>query len=470
MKNVFLLIGLLCCTAVVRAQQYYAPKVFGVEELRADIRYCRNFHEAHNTNVYAYHTKAYVDSVFDALERNVQPMDAMTFYAYLSPIGTTISDGHCLIFPPQDWINRSEWIKGYFPYRIRKEGPAFIVTMDLADTSNAFGDGEMPIHSINGVAVGTIYEQVLAALPREGYNVQYPEWIIEKYFYEYYSYVFGHADSFTLQSYCIEESLDTTPCATAVVPAITKDQLVARRIMRYPDYPMTKARETGIQLTRHDSLDAAVLTIFTWDKLVLLKHYGILFKREIDRHMQSLIADSVGTLIIDLRNNQGGYMAYGVHVMRWLMPEKFDYIDALEKVSMQHSGERKYKKANTMRFMDKKPFKHNYSGKVIILTNGGTFSNSSIFTARMQYYGRAIVMGEETGGSATQLTGSFGYHRPLIMPNTKIEMSHINYRIVVDASKPYSGQGVIPDLPLSDEWDPERGDVILQTILSALKH
>ena len=77
-------------------------------------------------------------------------------------------------------------------------------------------------------------------------------------------------------------------------------------------------------------------------------------------------------------------------------------------------------------------------------------------------------MGEETGGSATQLTGSFGIVRPLIMPNSRIEMTHINYRIVLQADKPYSGAGVQPVVFIEDVWTPEKGDLLLQQVFTGL--
>ena len=467
MKYLSLVLILSC----LRAQSQVGVKsetsgvIFSKEELIEDIQYYRNFHEKHNTNLYAYHSKAYIDSVFDGLENNVFPMDEMSFFRYMSIATSSISDGHCLLFPPHEQIAAADTLQGFFPFRIRYDQGAFFVTMDLSDSQNYYSSRLIPIDAINGVASDSIYDIALRSLPREGNNLQYPNWILEKYFYEYYSYVFGHPDTFKLTTFCTSPDGIKNVCVSAKIPAVTKDTLVARRKNRYPDYPMTKARDNGMSFTRYDSINAAVFSLFTWDKTILRKVYGIHFKDSINTYMQTAIDDSIGTLIIDLRNNQGGFMMYGVYVMRWLMDSTFNYIDKIERVHRTSSNERIYKSVNTGRFKSVKPYKHNYGGNVIILTNGGTFSNSSIFTTQMQRYGRAVVMGEETGGSSSQLTGSFGVHRPLIMPNSKIELSHINYRIVVNKDVPYSGKGVIPDIAIADDWNPENGDMLLQKVL-----
>lgn len=463
MKYILLLSTLF--SLQLRGQTVIDTTIYSREQLIEDIRYCRDFHEKHNTNLYAYRSKAYIDSMFDDLEDKVVPMDAITFFKYMSIVTSSISDGHCLLFPSEEFRTTADTVKGFFPFRIHYDDGAFYVTMDLSDSENAFSNGKLPIEAINGIPADSIYHAALRSLPREGNNLQYPNWILEKYFYEYYSYIYGHPETFQLSTTCRIDDKLFEDCVLVEIPAVTKDTLVERRKKRYPDYPMTLARDKGLSFTRYDSLDAAVLSLFTWDKTILRKVYGIRFKDSINAYMQAAIDDSIGTLILDLRNNQGGFMMYGVYVMRWLMDSTFNYIDKIERVHRTSSNERIYKSVNTGRFKSVKPYKHNYVGNVIILTNGGTFSNSSIFTTQMQRYGRAVVMGEETGGSSSQLTGSFGVHRPLIMPNSKIELSHINYRIVVNKDVPYSGKGVIPDIAIADDWNPENGDMLLQKVL-----
>lgn len=463
MRYILLLSTLFCLR--LHGQAIIDTTIYSREQLIEDIRYCRDFHEKHNTNLYAYRSKAYIDSMFDDLENKVVPMDAITFFKYMSIVTSSISDGHCLLFPSEEFRTTADTVKGFFPFRIHYDGGAFYVTMDLSDSENVFSNGKLPIEAINGIPVDSIYHAALGSLPREGNNLQYPNWIIEKYFYEYYSYIYGHPETFQLSTKCRIDDKWFEDCVLVEIPAVTKDTLVERRKKRYPDYPMTLARDKGMSFTRYDSLDAAVLSLFTWDKTILRKVYGIHFKDSINTYMKTAIDDSISTLIIDLRNDQGGFMMYGVHVMRWLMDSRFNYIDKLEKSTLKNDGERKYSSVNALRFTSIKPYKQHYNGKVIILTNGGTFSNSSIFTAQMQRYGRATVIGEETGGSASQLTGSFGFYKPLIMPNTKIELSHINYRIVVNKDVPYSGRGVIPDIAITDEWDPEHGDILMQKVL-----
>ncbi|HNJ90755.1 MAG TPA: hypothetical protein PLT99_14835, partial [Chitinophagales bacterium] len=65
MKYILLLSTLF--SLQLRGQTVIDTTIYSREQLIEDIRYCRDFHEKHNTNLYAYHSKAYIDSVFDGL-------------------------------------------------------------------------------------------------------------------------------------------------------------------------------------------------------------------------------------------------------------------------------------------------------------------------------------------------------------------------------------------------------------------
>ncbi|HMU69294.1 MAG TPA: hypothetical protein PKC38_04765, partial [Chitinophagales bacterium] len=100
MKYILLLSTLF--SLQLRGQTVIDTTIYSREQLIEDIRYCRDFHEKHNTNLYAYRSKAYIDSMFDDLEDKVVPMDAITFFKYMSIVTSSISDGHCLLFPSEE--------------------------------------------------------------------------------------------------------------------------------------------------------------------------------------------------------------------------------------------------------------------------------------------------------------------------------------------------------------------------------
>lgn len=103
------------------------------------------------------------------------------------------------------------------------------------------------------------------------------------------------------------------------------------------------------------------------------------FKYAVD----SLIDDGCTGLIIDLRDNPGGYLNVVTDMLDYLLPEgpivKIEYSDKTSSTIQSDS-----------RCIEKMP--------IVILTNSGTASASELFTKAMKDYGYAISLGTVTYG------------------------------------------------------------------------
>ncbi|MBK8351986.1 MAG: hypothetical protein IPL21_09905 [Saprospirales bacterium] len=61
-------------------------------------------------------------------------------------------------------------------------------------------------------------------MPRDGYNSTYPLWILNEWFREFYSYVFGHPTTFNLSIKLVENiTLSKT------INALSKDSILHTR-------------------------------------------------------------------------------------------------------------------------------------------------------------------------------------------------------------------------------------------------
>ena len=427
------------------------------DDLQADIRQCRKYYENNFANLYRNHSKAYVDSLFDALEAGVQPMSALSFFQYMSAVTQCIADGHVYMLPPADWRAQMDTAGLYLPLRVYYQNEAFYTEVDLRLNQAGINLVGQPITKINGVPSQTIYKNIMQILPVEQENTQYPEWIIERFFYEYYSYVYGNPDSFAL-------TLANQP-TEIMIPAATKDDMFDVRMQLYQAVPYYAARNKGISFEEFTNENTAILTIYTWDTENLKHIYQMRFKQEIDTYMHQLLADPPDTLIIDLRDNQGGSFKNGIHMMRWLMDTSFNYIDEIRRLRIIQIGANRTRPVWVGRYQHIQPYRQTYTGKVIILTNGGSFSNSGIFSSLMQHYGRAIVVGEETGGSAHYLSGYFGMKGEVTLKHSKLVLSAINHSIRILPDVPATGDGVIPDIRITDSWNAYSGDAVLRQLL-----
>lgn len=186
--------------------------------------------------------------------------------------------------------------------------------------------------------------------------------------------------------------------------------------------------------------------------------------------MDEVLEKNPESLIIDLRNNQGGNAENGIYLFSYLLNQKFEYVRALKKVIGSTDTSQILKSiSNTTFTKTGKPKENIYPGNLYVLTNGGSFSNSGIFCSRIKFYNRGKIIGEETGGNSTVLSGQFG--GSTILRNTKIECYNSNYQIVITDEKNSNCRGVIPDYKISPTIADiiSNNDVILNYTLALIK-
>jgi C-terminal processing protease CtpA/Prc len=92
----------------------------------------------------------------------------------------------------------------------------------------------------------------------------------------------------------------------------------------------------------------------------------------------------------------------------------------------------------------KKPNPNRYKGKVYVLINGGSFSASSLLSSNLKGSGRAVFVGEETGGAYNGCVAGF-------MPVHKLPHSKLNLKFGIAQIQPFFkteiiGRGIFPDI------------------------
>ncbi|MBQ6375995.1 S41 family peptidase [Candidatus Saccharibacteria bacterium] len=146
---------------------------------------------------------------------------------------------------------------------------------------------------------------------------------------------------------------------------------------------------------------------------------------EIQKEMASFADKGVNKVILDLRNNGGGYVTAAVDLLSlWL-----DNQTVLVQKSL-HDGNTTLKTSSgkaTLKDM-----------KTVVLTNGSTASASEIVTGALQDYGRATVVGEETYGKGV-LQNVYTLSDGALLKVTTAEWYTPNDRSI-------NGAGITPDV------------------------
>jgi carboxyl-terminal processing protease len=105
--------------------------------------------------------------------------------------------------------------------------------------------------------------------------------------------------------------------------------------------------------------------------------------------IQSFKASGNKKLIIDVRNNPGGYLDAAVSISSWFLPEGTPVV----RESRKSSAEKVFRSYGYNIFPQ--------DFKAVVLINGGSASASEILAGALSEYGKATLVGEKTFGKGT---------------------------------------------------------------------
>jgi hypothetical protein len=364
-------------------------------------------------------------------------MTRLDVYKHITTISAVIKDGHTIILPGHAITSYHDANSRFLPLKLKIIKGAFFVEMVLS--SNLLLSEGTEITSINGVAVKTIFDQLMERQVRDGNNETYPGWILDHYFREYYSYVFGHPAQFVI------EYKSGGQFKKATMSALPKDSINYYRQLRYPHKMQVKKAKEGIVYTEAPGHEYALLAIRDFHKRALKKEYRQHFKTEIKRAFKQLRESQISNLILDLRNNQGGDIEYAVCLLSFLLQENFRVVEQYYKVG--GGAAHQLVKTKGQEAGVHKSRSNSFKGKLYVLINGGSFSNSGIVASVLKQHKRAQFAGIETGGNNKVLAG---YIKSISLPNTGIHVEIPSKQFMLSASMPLTAHGTIPDIEISE--------------------
>jgi carboxyl-terminal processing protease len=156
------------------------------------------------------------------------------------------------------------------------------------------------------------------------------------------------------------------------------------------------------------------------------------FGPEIEKDFEAAMQEAQGTrgLILDLRNNGGGFVATVAQIASYFLPEG----DGLgEFISRQGRAASRFTLRSEI----------NYRAPLVVLVSARSASGSEIFAAAMQERKRAIII----GASPTTCGCLLGVSRTLkLLDGGKLNVSDSDYRTAL--GRRIEGLGIKPDLQL----------------------
>ena len=394
-------------------------------------------------------------------------MSAIQFYGHISPILSTIKDGHTMLLPPSVYLEKSNTDSLFLPLRMFNSGDKLYVELNYLPEDKIPNGSE--IISINGVPAAVILNTMLNGMMRDGHNDAYARWALNWWFAEYFSYWYDHPAKYQIQFINPEGVLQNV-----IIDGATKEAYNEYRAKRYPNRSFTRTYDhkpgTAVVFTLDTIHSIVIMKIKDWDEAILKNTYHQKIRKTIDSCFDSIFLFHIQHLVIDIRDNQGGSLVNSKHVLSYLLNTSFDLVDNYYKVSNPalDAGNSRYKKTSGENSKSNKIRKEIYTGKVYVLTNGGSFSNSGLFASTLKRNNRALFIGEETGGSIYSLNANT---KSLTLPNTQIQFELTTKRFAINESIPNAGRGLIPDYVVHPTITNlvEGRDVILEKALDVIQ-
>lgn len=119
---------------------------------------------------------------------------------------------------------------------------------------------------------------------------------------------------------------------------------------------------------------------------IQITEFGDKTNSEFDAAMAYMTNKDVKKLIVDVRNNPGGYLDTAIHISDYFIPEGKQIV----KIDYKGTNDRTYRATTAKAPMD-----------VAVLVNGGSASASEIFSGSLQQTGNAVVIGTNSFGKGT---------------------------------------------------------------------
>jgi len=443
--------------SVTTSQDAAAPPAkFTREQLREDFQIARAALEEGHSGIYRYTKKADLDHVFDEAAKSLDhPMDAYEFFRVMAPVIAAIKCGHTNVSLPdnlrQELNNRAPLL----PLQVRVIDKKPYVFRDFSSREHQLAGQE--IRSINGLPTAKIIATMLAAINADGdvetsrqariSDWRFSAWLIA---------LLGLKSPYAVTLW----NPKTRREAKAQIVGIELPKLQEMSKAQYPqDQGPTRAGEMKFL----DDGKIVAMTIYGFGgyadpgaKKGLREFYKESF--------EAMQAKGAKALIIDLRNNGGGEDALGKLLLSYLIDQPFKYYDDLvinndtfsfmkyagqadfkvpEKMA-QRGSDGKYHATGHPNWGINQPNKPTFTGKVFILTNGGSFSTTSEFLSQAHFHKRATFIGEESAGG--YYGNSSGMTPNVTLPNTKlhVRVPLVTYYMAVSGYKT-AARGVVPD-------------------------
>ena len=485
----FFALFLSACSSV-KKHNAHLNDLIPAELLQKDVDLAYQKLQQLRPKLYWYCPKEQLDFKFDSLKKTIQtPLTSFEFFRKLSPVVTNVRQGHLFISPPLKKMTAREnkaFIKRGF-------GPLSQFDFELFDnklyvlknkSNNKNIKPGTEVVALDGKNPTDLIKEYQRWFASDGYNQTFKKNFLGRRFSSFYTFEHGIKDSIiykfkrndSIQTVTIKRSkIDSTAIKKEIKKEITaaeKAKLKNKKQnqIKYGYDEIAKQNNRSLTFLAEDSL-VAVIKIRSFTK----GNYGVFY----EDCFKKIAKRKAKALILDLRDNGGGRLSEVAELYSYLADSSFVFMNKsllTSKTSLLHTdyfkGGGVFSKmgkillspffygfsyfsvskgddGNYYYETDTKPqelSENNFSGKIYVLINGGSFSASSIISSNLKSVKRVTFVGEETGGA---FNGTVAGSMPVIeLPNSKVNMRLGLMTCVPHNLSKVEGRGIFPDIEI----------------------
>ncbi len=362
--------------------------------------------------------RAVLDAAFDRQQPLFREgMTSTEFLRTIAPAVSAVRCGHTRLSLPRSVAEFHREHGRYLPFEIRAFGDRslHVVRSYLGDDERV--DPGSAIVSINGEPAERIVAKIEDCLYADGTNRTFKQFLMNTDFRSVYHNCVGASETFTV----VLRAPGEEEASTRVFAAKSENEIQGHRarngmVDRHPallttsflDEPPHALMKIGF-FDFDDDLDA--------------------FSHRIERFFRQISDRGTGSLILDLRGNDGGGPYSAAHLLGYLIGRPFRY----------------YSRRSTFLFGDLKKLQsvpdHPFNGKLYVLIDGGSYSTTGHFISLLKHHGVGTFIGVESGGSYA-CNGGYKEHR---LRHTGIDLLLPHTTFITEARGLRRGRGIQPD-------------------------
>ncbi|KFF75760.1 peptidase S41 [Chryseobacterium sp. P1-3] len=483
MKNysVIFILALLSSCASVKKHNAQRDSCIPPELLKEDVDYAYSKLQQMHPQLYWYISKPELDHKFDSLKQTItEPLTPLQFYFKLQPIIAGVREGHLSLRIPRrkfskKEIKKLEHTKGLFSrFEYYISGNRMYIIQN-PDSIESIKPGTELI-SINNVPVADYIIKYRKLISSDGYNDTFQPYFLKDLFFNFYTAENGLSNTAMIETlYHGEKRTYKLSREHKSETDLEKDKEMKKRTLekKVNDYvASSNSYNRSFKFLDKDSTIA----------YIKVKSFSREYSDQFYKETFSKIKEAGSSyLIIDIRNNYGGSLHEINNLYSYLADKPFTLIKPSQVTSrdipLRTNYFRKsspleyafksiaypsyffaqafstYKKDGKVFYkmkVDKptKPNKNAFHGKVYVLINGGSFSASSIITAKLKDDKRATLVGEETGGANDGTVAGFYSYQQL--PNSQIKFPIGLLLVQPNINFSDTKKGVSPDISIKE--------------------